>query len=106
VVMGVGGAGVAAKPPATEAAKTAPVTANAAMGRRMDYKKQRRQRFVALRAALGGPATEALDAPARVHELLTARVERMAVGADLHMQLRLGRASGEFVAARAADVGL
>src|SRR5215210_6751565 len=49
-------------------------------------------------------AAEALDAPAGVHELLTARVEGMAVRADLDMQLRLGGAGPELVAARAADV--
>src|SRR5215207_3252096 len=49
-------------------------------------------------------AAEALDAPAGVHELLTARVERMAVRADLDMQLRLRGTGPELVAAGAADV--
>src|SRR3954471_8825934 len=57
-------------------------------------------------AALGGAALEALDAPAGVDELLPARVERVAVGADLDVDLGLGRARRELVAARAADVGL
>src|SRR5215210_1855098 len=49
-------------------------------------------------------AAEALDAPAGVHELLTARVEGMAVRADLDMQLRLRGTRPELVAAGAADV--
>src|SRR5436190_1677756 len=56
--------------------------------------------------ALGGAALEALDAAAGVHELLAPRVERVAVRADLDVQLGLGRARGELVAARAAHVGL
>src|SRR5438552_7390858 len=51
---------------------------------------------LAAAAALGALSTleallEALDAPAAVHELLLARIERVAVRADLDMQLRLGR---------------
>src|SRR4029453_10780133 len=44
-----------------------------------------------------GPASlletplEPLDATAGVHELLLAGVERMALGADLHVEFRLGR---------------
>ena len=57
-------------------------------------------------AALGGAALEALDATAGVDQLLPARVERVAVGADLDVDLGLGRARRELVAARAADVGL
>src|SRR2546421_3639625 len=56
--------------------------------------------------ALGGAALEALDATAGVHELLAPRVERVAVRADLDVQLGLGRARGELVAAGAADVRL
>src|SRR4051812_11497780 len=52
--------------------------------------------------ALGRPALEALDAPAGVHELLLARVEGMAVGADLDVHVALGRAGDELVPARAA----
>src|SRR5688572_32624598 len=51
--------------------------------------------------ALGGAALEALDAAAGVHELLLARVEGVAVGADLHVQVTLGRARLERVPARA-----
>src|SRR5436190_3126421 len=58
------------------------------------------------RRALGGAALEALDAAARVHELLAPRVERVAVRADLDVQLGLGRARGELVATGAAHVGL
>src|SRR2546427_144154 len=54
-----------------------------------------------VQAALGHPALEALHTSARVNELLPAGVERMAVGADLHAKLIAGRASQEFVAARA-----
>src|SRR4051794_25202241 len=56
--------------------------------------------------ALGSAAPEALDATAGVHELLPARVERVAVRADLDVDLRLGRARRELVAARATDVRL
>src|SRR5205823_8611648 len=58
------------------------------------------------RLALGGAALEALDAAAGVNELLAPGVERMAVRADLDVQLGLGRARGELVAAGAADVRL
>ena len=47
----------------------------------------RRREFI---GALGGAATEALDAPTRVDELLLARVERVAVRADLDVDLGLG----------------
>ena len=40
-------------------------------------------------------------AAAGVHQLLLAGVERMALGADLHVQLRLGGTSLKFVPARA-----
>src|SRR5213078_2052033 len=56
--------------------------------------------------ALGGAALEALDAAAGVDELLPPRVERVAVRADLDVDLGLGRARRELVAARAAHVGL
>ena len=55
-------------------------------------------------AALGHAALEALDAPAAVHELLPAGVERVAVRAHLDVQLVLRRAGDELVAARAAHV--
>jgi hypothetical protein len=58
------------------------------------------------RCALGGATLEALDATAGVDELLLARVERVAVGADLDVHVALGRARGELVAARAANVRL
>src|SRR5215211_1834802 len=54
----------------------------------------------------GGAALEALHAATRVDQLLLARVERVAVRADLHVDLRLGRAGRELVAAGAADVSL
>src|SRR3954449_4723519 len=56
--------------------------------------------------SLGGAALEAIDPAARVDQLLPARVERVAVGADLDVDLGLGRARRELVAARAAHVGL
>src|SRR3954470_6086361 len=56
--------------------------------------------------ALGGAALEALHATAGVDQLLLARVERVAVGADLHVDPALGRARRELVAARAAHVSL
>src|SRR2546427_5816246 len=46
-------------------------------------------------AGLLQPALEALDAAARVHQLLLARVERVAVRADLDVQLRLRGTRGE-----------
>src|SRR3954452_2644845 len=58
------------------------------------------------RGALGGAALEALDATARVDQLLAAGVERVAVRADLDVDLRLRRARRELVAARAAHVSL
>src|SRR5215210_996139 len=60
----------------------------------------------ALARALGGAALEALHAAARVDQLLLARVERVAVRADLHVDVGLGRARRELVAARAAHVRL
>src|SRR5579884_18253 len=56
--------------------------------------------------ALGHPALEALDAAAGVDQLLLAGVEGVAGGADLDVDLGLGGASRELVAARAGDVGL
>jgi hypothetical protein len=56
--------------------------------------------------ALGDPALEALDAPASVHQLLATRVEGVAVRAHLDVQLGLGGAREEFVAAGAAHVCL
>src|SRR3954452_20331275 len=63
---------------------------------------------LAATAALGALSTleallEALDAAAAVHELLLARVERVAVRAHLDVQLRLGRPRLECVPARARD---
>src|SRR5215211_594543 len=51
------------------------------------------------------PPLEALDASTRVQQLLLARVEGMAVRADLDVQLGLRRARLELVAARAANGG-
>src|SRR5205823_14918210 len=48
---------------------------------------------------------ETLDSAAGVHELLLARVERMAVRADLDVKLRLRRPRLECVSARARDRG-
>src|SRR5215208_1557530 len=56
--------------------------------------------------AASGAALEALHAATRVDQLLLARVERVAVGADLHVDLGLGRARRELVAAGTADVSL
>src|SRR5687768_15998203 len=60
----------------------------------------------ALAALFRRAALEPLDAAAGVDELLAARVERVAVRADLDVQLGLRRARGELVAARAPDAGL
>src|SRR4051795_479879 len=54
--------------------------------------------------AAGLAAAEALDAAAGIHQLLLARVERVAVGADLDVNLCLRRTSRELVPARAAHV--
>src|SRR5207248_2694927 len=60
-----------------------------------------------LRALLAAPVAtlEPVDAPAGVHELLLARVEGMALGAELDVQVALGRSRGEGVAAGAAHLG-
>src|SRR4051812_16243734 len=50
-------------------------------------------------------ALEALDASAGVDELLLARVERMTVGADLHVDVALGGTGRELVPAGATHVG-
>src|SRR5215213_8986275 len=55
-------------------------------------------------AGLLEAALEALDPAAGVHQLLLARVERVAVRADLDVQLGLRRARRELVAAGAANV--
>src|SRR6266404_751479 len=57
--------------------------------------------------ALGAlePALEALDPPTGVHELLLGRIEGVALGADLDVQLRLGRADLERVPAGARHRG-
>src|SRR5947208_16070005 len=55
-------------------------------------------------AGLLEPPLEALDPAAGVHQLLLARVERVAVRADLDVQLRLRRAREKLVAAGAANV--
>src|SRR6266566_852704 len=54
-------------------------------------------------AGLLEPALEALDASARVDQLLLARVERVAVGADLDVQLGLRGAGLERVPAGTGD---
>src|SRR2546423_3786842 len=51
-------------------------------------------------------ALKALHSAAGIDQLLAARVERVAVGADLDVELGLGRARGELVAACTADVRL
>src|SRR3954447_12291709 len=51
--------------------------------------------------ALGVAALEALDPAARVHQLLLAGVEGVALRAELDAELGHGRAGDEFVAARA-----
>ena len=55
-------------------------------------------------AGLLEAALEALHPATRVHQLLLARVERVAGGADLDVQVRLRRARVELVAAGAAHV--
>src|SRR3954471_21721648 len=55
---------------------------------------------------LGGAALEAIDPATRVDQLLPARVERVAVRADLDVDLGLRRPRRELVAARAAHVSL
>src|SRR5207245_11665931 len=56
-------------------------------------------------APLGGAALEPLDAATGVDQLLAAGVERVALGADLHVELGFGGARRELVAAGAANVG-
>src|SRR5258708_16304563 len=57
-----------------------------------------------VQSALGDAALEALHASAGVHQLLPARVEGMAVRADLHVQLLAGGTGDELIAAGAAHV--
>ena len=57
-----------------------------------------------LASAARGPALEPLDPAAGVHQLLLARVEGMALGADLDMELGRRGARVELVPARAANV--
>src|SRR3954454_18472741 len=52
------------------------------------------------------PLVEALDATTGVHELLLARVERVALRAQLHAELADGRAGHELVATRAVHLAL
>src|SRR5947208_4189480 len=59
-----------------------------------------------LRAAAGLAAAEALYATAGVDQLLAPGVERVAVGADLHVYLRLRRTGYELVPAGTAHVRL
>ena len=60
----------------------------------------------AVQTSLGDPALEALDASTGVYELLSSRVERVAVGAHLDVDLLLGCPRGELVAAHASHVRL
>src|ERR1041385_1150258 len=55
-------------------------------------------------AGLLEPPLEALDPAAGIHHLLLPRVERVAVGADLDVKLRLRRSRLELVAAGAANM--
>src|SRR3989442_14383 len=52
------------------------------------------------------PLVEAVDAPLDVEDVLLTREERVALGADLDVELRLGRAGRERVAAGADDLRL
>src|SRR5690606_1245831 len=62
------------------------------------------RRFLQLRRALRTkPLREAVDAALGIDELLATREERVARVADVEVQLVLGRARGERIAARAAD---
>lgn len=49
------------------------------------------------------PPVEAIHAAAGVHQLLLARKERMALGADFHPDLRLGGTGLDDIAAGAAN---
>src|SRR5436305_2714456 len=60
---------------------------------------------LALAPPLGVAALEPLDAAAGVHQLLLARVERVAVRAELHAELGLRRPGLERVATRAVHRG-
>ena len=55
---------------------------------------------------LGGATTEALNAATGVDQLLTAGVERVALGADFNANFRLGRARHELVATGATNLRL
>jgi hypothetical protein len=63
--------------------------------------KDRRLSFRSSRRVL---LAEFIDAAAGIHNFLLARIERMAIGTDFHLQiLANGRASLELVAAGASD---
>ena len=49
---------------------------------------------------------EAVNASTGVNQLLLAGIERVALGADFHTNVLLGRTSGKDIAAGAADGGL
>lgn len=53
--------------------------------------------------SLGGLSAEALDAAARVHQFLFARVKRVALRAQLDVNLRLGRSRYKAVPTRTRD---
>ena len=56
--------------------------------------------------AFGHALFELVDGPGRVNQVLFAGVEGMAIVANFNMQLLLGRAGGEGVAAGANDFGI
>src|SRR5687767_15402578 len=71
--------------------------------------KERRSGWLPARACRRGPvvlALEALHTAGGVHELLLAREERVALGADLDPDLGLGRPRVYHLAARAGDRGV
>src|SRR5581483_5696130 len=78
--------------------------ASAPTARPPGTRRYRRDRTAGSTGALGGPAPEPLDPAAGVNQLLLARIERMALRADLHVELGLRGARVEVVAARAVDV--
>src|SRR6478736_10123564 len=98
-----GGAGASLTPAPLSALRAGPVGPRSARSGSIAIGVVRRSRELLL---LRVPLVEALDATAGVYQLLLARVEGVALGAQLDAELAHGGAGHELVAARALDLAL